>query len=106
MNETIKNIKKNIKKVLIISIISFILFSIIASVLIFIRPRWWGLEIIFACLFVILSVLCLFSIVGGTTFLLVNRKTFNINMIKARKALNIGIFYFKSSGKIETALDK
>ncbi|AKU79708.1 hypothetical protein [Spiroplasma turonicum] len=102
MNNEIKIVKSRTKKILIITIIS--LFFSIAGLIGFIFlykdfRKMYLLAPLF--LFLIFLICCILSLIGGLIFLFKNRKLDSLKKLKAKTALELGIFYFKILSIIE-----
>ncbi|AHI52938.1 hypothetical protein [Spiroplasma culicicola] len=102
MSKKVLNVKQSVFKTLIVSIIFFI-FSIICSAIFLVvsDKSWTGITIGIAVLCLVLNLMFIFAIIGGSVFLRVNKKIDHVEKFRARGALDAGLFYFRISSKID-----
>ncbi|QBQ07727.1 hypothetical protein SGLAD_v1c05280 [Spiroplasma gladiatoris] len=98
--------KQSVLKILIVSIILFVISIIATSVLFAIdirHIRSWTTGII--ALLLVLSIMLFVAVLCGSIFLIKNRKIDDIERLKVKKALDFGLFYFKVSLNIDKSID-
>ncbi|ASP28212.1 hypothetical protein SCORR_v1c04380 [Spiroplasma corruscae] len=107
MNKEVNIIKSKTKKILAISILLIILAIIGMTVSVIYYNKYGQMYILFLIfVFLIVSICFLLSLIGGITFLVKNKKLDQLKKIKAKTALEWGIFYFKVLSIIDNVTNK
>ncbi|WP_144416398.1 hypothetical protein [Spiroplasma litorale] len=107
MNKEVKIVKNKTKKIMIVTLIFLVLSvtGLIGSIFLYLKfERIYLLVPMF--IFLILLICCLLSLLGGLIFLIKNKRLEQIKYMKAKPALEWGIFYFKVLSNIENFVVK
>ncbi|QEH61903.1 hypothetical protein SCHIN_v1c07060 [Spiroplasma chinense] len=106
MQDKVKSIKQSVFKILVTSIILFLFLFVITVILaLVVESNWRGLWIGLVFLAAAFDLMFLLSIICGAIFLRANKKIDDVEKFKAKRALDVGMFYFVVSNKIDRLIN-